>query len=238
MDNKIGSIRESFSLEVRTFERYLNDIHKSIVQLNEQIKDLETYINSGGSLDIPSRAIENSTARTIGMIDTPEIREAARYALKNRIEELKFYIEISLTMAFSHFMAIFDARYLDLISLFYEQNPKLLVDITLERKLMNFTYKPFKTQILSIQQNLRIDFYKLLGNQRVAELIEIRATRNMVVHNSGIINKLYLDVVENSSFTDGQKRPITVEYFEQSTELVQLFFYTLSEEIERKLFPR
>lgn len=236
MDRKISSIQHSFDKEIRIFERYLNDIHKSIGKLNKQAKDLEKYIDSGGSLDIPSRPVKNSTAMTMGMVDSPEMREVASFALNNRMEELKSYIEISLTMAFSHFMTIFDSRYMDLISLYYERNPKLLQDITLERKLMNFSYKPFKTQILSIQNNMKIDFYKLLGLKRVADLIEIRATRNLIIHNSSIVNNLYLDIVEGSSFKEGEKRPMTIAYFEQSTELMQLFFSILSQEINDKLW--
>jgi hypothetical protein len=76
MSNTISSIRESFDKEIRIFERYLNDLSKSISHLDKQVKDLETYVNEGGALDIPSRPVENSTARTIGIVDTPETREA------------------------------------------------------------------------------------------------------------------------------------------------------------------
>lgn len=237
MKNIVSSIRDSFNSEIRTFERYINDIQKSIGQLNKQVKEMETYIHNGGSLEIPSRPVKDSTtAMTIGVVDTPEIREVFLFTLERRNEELKFYIEISLTMALSHFITIFDSRYMDLISIFYEQNPHLLKEnVTLERKLMNFSYKPFKNQILSIKENLNIDFFSLLGKEKVAQLIEIRATRNLIVHNSSIINKIYLDIVKDSTLPEGLKRPITLEYFEESTDLHQLFFSILCEEIESKL---
>ena len=186
-------------------------------------------------MDIPSHPVENSTAMTVGMVDTPEMREVLSFALGNRAKELKEYIEISLTMAFSHFIVIFDSRYMDLISLFYENNPKFLKDTTLHDKLMTFSYKPFKKQLNSILQNFKIDFFKLLGDQRTADLIEIRATRNIIVHNSSIVNDMYLKIVGNSTFSEGQKRPMTIEYFEQSTDLMQAFFYKLCEELEKKL---
>jgi len=231
----IASIQESFNKEIRIFERYLKDIHRSILELNKQVKELESYVENGGSLNFPSQAIENSTARTVGMIDTPDVRRAVSYALENRTKELKEYIEISLTMAFSHFMTIFDSRYMDVISLFYECNPKLLKDVTLERKLMNFSYKSFGSQLNSIRQNLKIDFSKLLGDDRIEQLLEIRATRNIIVHNSSVVNDIYLAIVKTSPFSEGQKRPLTIEYFEKSTELMQMFFSTLCGELYEKL---
>jgi hypothetical protein len=235
MNNSISTIKESFNREIRTFERYSNDIHKSLLMLEEQRKELEDYVNGGGSLNFPSRPVENSTAFTVGMFDTPEIREVMIYALGNRAKELEEYIEISLTMALSHFITIFDSRYMDLISLFYEQNPKFLKDTTLENKLMGFSYKSFRNQLNSIQQNFKIDFFKLMGGNRVNELVEIRATRNLIVHNSGIVNDLYLSIVVASTFVEGQKRPLDITYFEYSTDLMQRFFAIFCDELEKKL---
>jgi hypothetical protein len=100
---------------------------------------------------------------------------------------------------------------------------------------MNFIYKPFKKQITSMRDNLKIDFHKILGDKQVAELLEIRATRNLIVHNSSVINKIYLDIVKDSKFKEGNKRPMTIKYFEKSTDLMQLFFSNLCEEIGKKL---
>ncbi|AZI26676.1 hypothetical protein EA772_15485 [Pedobacter sp. G11] len=42
------------------------DIHKNIAELNKQVKNLVKYFDGGGSLDIPSRPVENSTAMSLG----------------------------------------------------------------------------------------------------------------------------------------------------------------------------
>jgi len=49
MENTVISIRESFNRGIRTFEHYIHDIQKSLAQFDQQVKEMETYINDSGS---------------------------------------------------------------------------------------------------------------------------------------------------------------------------------------------
>ncbi len=52
--------------------------------------------------------------------------------------------------------------------------------------------------------------------------IEIKATRDLLVHNSGVINRLYLSKAGNQSRgEDGEEIPINKEYIEQSMSTVK-----------------
>src|SRR5688500_16583244 len=123
MDYQLNEISEKFRLDIRLLDFYVDDIRKSIAELNKETNELKQYVENGGSIEVESRTIvreEGTTSMTMGIADNPRTREVLSFALNNRIEQLKMYVDLSLIMSFTYLMTTFDAKYIDVIKIFLD----------------------------------------------------------------------------------------------------------------------
>jgi hypothetical protein len=238
MKHQIKEITERFRLDIRLLDFYISDIRKSITKLEEENNQLKNYVKNGGSIEVKSKTLvreDGKTYTTMGVADRPWSRDVLTFALDNRLEQLKKYIDLSVIMSFTYLMSTFDAKYIDVIKIYFESiSATFPADVNIENKTMKFAYKSFSRQIISLKANYNIDFETLVGKSTIESLIEIRETRNIHVHNSGIVNRKYLDSVKNSSFVEGQYRGIDEPYLGKAKELLKTFFYELTHQINSK----
>ena len=239
MKNQIIEISEKFRQDIRLLDSYVDDIRKAIKEFNKECEDLKGYMEGGGSIEVEPKETINADGRVsiaMGIADNKLSREAISFGLNNRVDQLRKYIDLSLTMAFTYLMTTFDAKYIDIIKIYFDSiSDTFPADVTVENKLMKFAYKSFSRQVTSLKMNYGLDFEKTLGKNTIDSLVEIRETRNIHVHNSGIVNRKYLDNVTNSERTEGEYRIIDQTYLEISKETIQRFFYEVSHQIELKL---
>lgn len=138
-------------------------------------------------------------------------------------------------MSFTYLMSTFDAKYIDVIKTYFESiSATFPANVTVENKTMKFAYKSFSRQMTSLKTNYNIHFETIIDESAVESLIEIKETRNIYVHNSGIVNRKYLDSVKSSAFVEGQYRVIDETYLENAKDLIQRFFYGLTHTIDSK----
>lgn len=239
MNYQLYEISEKFRLDIRLLEFYIDDIRKSIAELNKESNELKDYVVNGGSIEVKPKTEVHEDGRTymtMGIADNPWSREILSFALNNRIEQLKKYVDLSVIMSFTYLMTTFDAKYIDVIKTYFESiSSTFPADVTVDKKLMKFAYKSFSRQMTSLKTNYNIDFETILGKSTVESLIEIRETRNIYVHNSGIVNTKYLDNVKTSPFVEGKYRAIDESYLENSKDIIQTFFYELTHQINSKM---
>jgi hypothetical protein len=239
MSYQIDKISEKFNLDIRLLEFYMEDIRKSITELNKESKELKDYVENVGSIEVKSKAVthdDGRTSMTMGIADNPRSREVLSFALNNRIEQLKKYVDLSVIMSFTYLMTTFDAKYIDVIKTYFESiSSTFPPEVTVDKKIMKFAYKSLSRQIISLKENYDIDVEKTLGRDTIESLIEIRETRNIFVHNSGIVNRKYLDNVKAPPFVEGQYRVIDEPYLEKSKDLIQWLFNELTHQVRSKM---
>lgn len=238
LNYQIDKISEKFNLDIRILEFYMKDIRKSIFELNKKSNNLKDYVENGGSIEIKSKTIvhnDGRTSMTMGVADNPWSREVLSFALDNRLEQLKKYVDLSVIMSFTYLMTSFDAKYIDVIKTYFESiSSTFPPEVTVDKKIMKFAYKSLSRQIASLKENYNINLEKKLGCDTIEGLIEIRETRNIYVHNSGIVNKKYLENVKTSPFLEGQYRVVDESYLEKSKDLIQWLFSELTHQIRLK----
>lgn len=239
MNHQINEISKKFRLDIRLLDAYIEDIRKAIKELNNEVDKLKKYIEKGGSIEVkPKIEISEDGKKSITMriADNPSSREMLSFVLNERIEQLQKYIELSLIMSFTYLIAIFDAKYIDIIQTYFTSISECFPPhVTVEKKVMKFAYKSLDGQISSIKENHKIDFEIILGKNVIDSLKEIRETRNIYLHNSGIVNRKYLDNVLNSPLIEGEYRIIDKPYLENAKHIIQNFFYELSYQISSKM---
>ena len=239
MNYTINQISDSFNQDIRLLEFYIDDIRKSLKELDKESNELKEHVESGGSIEVKSKTIvheDGRTSMTMGIADNPWSREVLSFALNNRLEQLKKYVDLSVIMSFTYLMTTFDAKYIDTVKTYFDSiSSTFPPEVTVDKKIMKFAYKSFSRQMASFKANYNIDFEALLGTNAIESLIEIRETRNIFVHNSGIVNSKYLENVKITSFVAGQYRTIDEPYLQNSKELLQRFFYELTHQIDSKI---
>lgn len=94
-------------------------------------------------------------------------------------------------------------------------------------------YKTFDKQLNSIKIHLGINMPDLFAP--TTEFVrEFKATRDVIVHNHGKINGLYIDRVGGSSFSVGDERPLSIGYLENCIRHVNEFLFQLIECLREK----
>lgn len=76
--------------------------------------------------------------------------------------------------------------------------------------------KPFERVLGALRHYMGIDFSVAPEGVDTEAVLEIIATRNILMHNSGIVDGRYLARVPSPTFEPGQKRPITPRYIGDS----------------------
>jgi hypothetical protein len=239
MNYTLSKISDNFNQDIRLLEFYMDDIRKSLIELDKKIFQVKGYVESGGSIEVKSETTTNQDGRismTTGMEDNPNSREVLSFALNNRLEQLKKYVDLSVIMSFTYLMTTFDAKYIDTVKTYFDYISAAFPPTdTVDKKIMKFAYKSFSRQMNSFKENYNMDFKAILGTSTIEKLIEIRETRNIFVHNSGIVNTKYLENVKATSFAAGEYRTIDEPYLHNSKELLQQFFHELTHQIDSKI---
>ncbi len=101
---------------------------------------------------------------------------------------------------------------------------------------------PLRSQMESIKgikkklKFLESRFRLSLKNSGFAEkqLIEIHETRNILVHNMGVVDKNYIKKVECTKLKENEDRPLTDEYVIKSVNALNQFATFLWSQIEKK----
>jgi|GEM_PF-3915387 len=235
----IDNIRERFSQNRRLFELYQQEIKKTIEKLEKQVNDLKIHVEQGGSIAIPSQSIkkpDGGYSTRIGLKDTPEMREVLTFAMNRKVDELKAYVEISLHMAFSHLMSLFDACFDDIVKVYLESVKRFFVNNQIwETTAREISRHSLKKQLSFFNKNAGIDFKSVLGDKMIFQVIERKECRNLIVHNEGFVDKFYVNNVKDTMLNIGEKYPLDYGYLDDSIDLLSLFIMHFSSEIELKL---
>ncbi len=87
------------------------------------------------------------------------------------------------------------------------------------QQVTDLSYGPIQAKLRFVSDTLGINLR--VGPVPVAELDELYATRNLLVHNGGIVNRKYLSVVRSSSLRVGEPRPVEDDYVREAISAIQ-----------------
>lgn len=90
----------------------------------------------------------------------------------------------------------------------------------IDRELMELGYKSFEGQCSYFEKRLGIDFSKAPTGSD--EVNEICMTRNLLLHNKGIVSRAYKEAFPKSVLNIGDERLITNEYLETSFDKIKI----------------
>ena len=68
----------------------------------------------------------------------------------------------------------------------------------------------------------------------IEELTELRSTRNLLVHNNGVVNHIYLEQVAGAQYGLGERLSINAAYFEAADKKLRKVVQYLASELAAK----
>jgi len=85
------------------------------------------------------------------------------------------------------------------------------------REINELSYKSMADQSDYYKAKFNIDLAD--SGVELAALVEIRSRRNLLVHNNGIVNDMYMETVKYTTYNLGERVEITFDYWNKCKEL-------------------
>jgi hypothetical protein len=102
-----------------------------------------------------------------------------------------------------------------------------------DKTILKFSHSSFKDKLKFLKNKFNLSFPMI--EEHFSEIIELFTTRNIILHNNGIINNTYLKLNEGSSFELGAKRIITKEYLKLTFVLLIIIAKSIEEQIKEQM---
>ena len=113
---------------------------------------------------------------------------------------------------------------------------KQIISYLAEKEVEDLLYKSFPDVVNYFDKKFNIN---LNASGVSAELIvDILATRNIHVHNRGIVNQRYLELVRGSTLKLGAYKPVTREYLRDSIDTISTLVEFINTKVQRKYFAK
>lgn len=175
-------------------------------------------------------------------------------SLSDKLFATMDYKKILFRMSFIYLISIFDSAIIDLVRELYKKDYRVLIksnknlnyeqilnfenindlkEYILEKELLEFSYKSIKDQIKYISQEFKLEI--ILTTEQLSNLIEIRETRNILVHNNGKVNEVYLRNTKNNNLKIGDERLVDSYYLNESKHLLRDFLNSILQSDFKKI---
>lgn len=111
---------------------------------------------------------------------------------------------------------------------------KQIVRYLVEKEIEELLYKSFPDIVNYFNRKFNINLSD--SGVSVERIVEIMATRNIHVHNGGIVNRRYLEAVKESKLKVGAYKSITSGYLRISFDSIIALVKFIDAEVQRKYF--
>lgn len=101
------------------------------------------------------------------------------------------------------------------------------------KEILEFSHSSFKDKLKILKTKFNLSFPDI--EKYMKEIIELFATRNIILHNNGIINETYLLINNSSDFELGSKRLINEDYVRNAYIYLTIIGKSLEEKVKEKI---
>lgn len=102
-----------------------------------------------------------------------------------------------------------------------------------EKNILNFSHKSFKGKLIYLKEEFNLNFPTI--QEHSLKLIEIYSTRNIILHNNGIVNKTYVKLNSKSKLKIGDKKSINEEYLKLTIVLLILVSKSIEDVLKSRI---
>jgi len=231
---------ESLSEEV---EHFYNNFSEAIVVLASYVRGVQQFILD--TTQATERIVQKFKKLHEGeevepdpeaniLIELDEGEVALIFeASKEHLDAMAKYPHMLMDMAFIYLVALFDAYLVDVFTAVLIHRPETLkskkqltyekiIELNVEGNLISYLARREVNQLSYRSIAEQAEYYKSKFNVNLADsgvdiktLTKIRAIRNLLVHNNGVVNSTFMNAVKHSEYQLRERIVITAEYWEE-----------------------
>tara|TARA_A100001015_G_scaffold21502_1_gene24405 strand:- start:5 stop:670 length:666 start_codon:yes stop_codon:yes gene_type:complete len=102
-----------------------------------------------------------------------------------------------------------------------------------EKDLLNFSHSSFKNKLKHLKKEFSLVFPEI--SEKEESIVEIFSTRNLILHNNGLVNETYLKLSKNSDQSLGEERTITEDYFKLTVVIAIIIAKSIEQRIHHNV---
>jgi hypothetical protein len=227
LDTRICEIFEKYLAAHNALMSFMGDVERSIESLNKQHDEIIQKLELAG-------VAETGEEQTSVPPDSIEIHftdielTTLRNVMGRKLTILQSYPDLLLRSTFIYAVALFDGLLGDAFSMVLMSRPEVmstskkqltydsiirlhqsneLFQFMAAREINDISYGSIQDQARYYKERLGIDLSR--SGVKILQLTQIRATRNLLVHNNGVVNSIYLEAVPHSTYKLGDTINVT-----------------------------
>jgi hypothetical protein len=227
----------------RSIGELLSTRRKIVETLNDMPAEAKLLLDEGGGEKIEL---------------TEEDKRSFVTAMRAYAGSIERYPHMLLNMGFIYLVALFDAFLADVFTSLLSSRPEVMKSgrqLTFERIIELVSEGPDSLIRFMAQSEIHRLSYASIAEQAeyyktkfkidlsdsgvgVGVLAEIRARRNLLVHNNGVVNKLYLDAAPSPPPREGEVLNVSYEYWEESQKNLNAVAIFIHKAVVDKFAPK
>lgn len=151
---------------------------------------------------------------------------------KNLKESISKYETDIYTFCFINLIARTEAFLNDILETLYLWKSDELTDENRKKSILKFSHLSFKDKMKFLKNKFNLNFPQIEEHNQ--KIIELFSTRNLILHNNGLVNETYLKINESSKLKLGDKRVINEDYLNLTFVLLIIIAKSIEEQIKDK----
>ncbi|MBC9250506.1 hypothetical protein A9179_09500 [Pseudomonas alcaligenes] len=232
-------MHRGFRTSVQLLMSYLQDMGDAIKKIQKQHEEIVGKLEAAKS-GVPDPSPPNLGEKTIQLDLNDEQIKLLTDVMKSAQSQKSSYPNLTFRMSFVYLVATFDAFIADVFLEVARARPEILktskkqlpydrllefqsldelVSFIASRELNELGYKSIKDQSDYYQDRFGVALQD--SGILLAELTELRAARNLLVHNNGLVNHIYLEQVSGSKYKAGDNVQVDSDYFNRAVKSFQ-----------------
>lgn len=217
---------------------YVTDVARAIESLRKDRGQILERLHAARDGRLPVEPA-GTDEKTVKLELTKEDVDVLIEVVGERQGHVEGYPDLAFQMAFVNLVALFDAFLKDVFFVVLTSNPATLkssrsvsydrvleyesmaelIDYLAARDLHEVGYKSIPEQIEYYEKRFAITC--LPPGTDVGALVEVRAIRNLIVHNNGVVNHRFLEEVPASSHALGERILVDESRFLESKRVLE-----------------
>jgi len=207
----------------------MENIEKNIVDFKQDILEIEQFLN--GTLVSYNffKGQYPELLREFDKQDRDDEEVEGMGMFKNLNQSItKFETEIN-KYCFINLIARTEAFLNDILATLYHLENSSMTVLDREKSILEFSHSSFIKKMKFLKSKFNLSFPMI--EEHNTEIVELFSTRNIILHNNGLVNETYLKINKTSQLKIGKKKDVNEDYL----KLTILLLIIIAKSIEEKV---
>ncbi|MCD8489518.1 MAG: hypothetical protein LRZ84_22965 [Desertifilum sp.] len=213
--------------------KILEYIEKNIHDFKRDILDIERFLNGTRASYSFFQANYPDVVKEFNRKERNEEEIEGMEIFRSLQESVCTYESEIYKSCFIYLIARTDAFLNDIARSIYLWKKPDLPEEKREKIILRFSHSSFKDKLKHLKEEFDLTFPNIEGWE--SSIVELFSTRNIILHNNGLVNETYLRINGNSKLNLGDKRVVGEEYLKFTFVLIIIIAKSIEEQIHFKM---